>query len=229
MKKFIIIFALIIAASGLTGCGKYFQQVVEEQPAESLAVTAMEYYETGKYKNAIKHFQKINDWYPFSKYAILAELKIADSHFKLKSYEEASYSYKSFERLHPKNEAIPYVIYQTAMCDYNRIDTIDRDQGSTLRALAIFDRLNAQFPNNEYAEDVKEKIITCNESITGNYFYIGSFYFKQKSYAAALNRFKMITDNYPETDVYPEAIEYIALCETKIREEVVKEGIMKPL
>ena len=49
----------------------------------------MDAYDDGDYKVAIENFQKLKDWYPFSKYAILAELKIADSHYHLEQYEEA--------------------------------------------------------------------------------------------------------------------------------------------
>src|SRR3989339_930602 len=71
------------------------------------------------YPTAIKAYTNLKDWYPFSKYAILAELKIADSHFYLKEYDEAILAYEEFEKLHPKNEAIPYVIYQTGLSWFN--------------------------------------------------------------------------------------------------------------
>jgi len=228
MKRFIVFVVLFVAVS-VTSCGKYFKQEVEEQPAQSLAITAMEYYEKEKYKKAIQYFEKINDWYPFSKYAILAELKIADSHYNMEAYEEASYAYRQFESLHPKNEAIPYVIYQDAMCDYNRMDTIDRDQGSTLRALETFERLNAKFPDHELREEVDEKIIECHTLIAGNYFYIAKFYYKNKDYLAALNRFNMIVDEYDDSEVYQEALEYVELCKAKLKQQVKDKGIMGTL
>ena len=120
-------------------------------PAQQLAWDGMDAYEDGDYKDAIEYFQKLKDFYPFSKYAILAELKIADSHYHLEQYEEAIFAYSEFEKLHPRNEAIPYVIYQIGLCFFVQIDTIDRDQTPAAMALSTFQRLNKQFPDDQYA------------------------------------------------------------------------------
>ena len=118
----------------------------------------MEAYQEGKYKDAIESFEKIKDWYPFSKYAILAELKIADSHYKLKEYEEAVSAYEQFENLHPLNDAIPYIIFQTGLCYFEQVDTSDRDQTRARKALESFNRLIKQFPNSTYSAKAREYI-----------------------------------------------------------------------
>ena len=73
----------------LTGCStvqdqidKFFESD-EGDSAQELAWDGMDAYEDGRYKDSIEYFQKLKDWYPFSKYAILAELKIADAHYHL--------------------------------------------------------------------------------------------------------------------------------------------------
>ncbi len=120
--------------------------IEEGGTAQELAWEGMDAYENGKYDKAIDKFQKLKDYYPFSKYAILAELKIADAHYQRVEYEEAIYAYENFEQLHPRNEAIPYVIYQIGRCYYDQIDTPDRDQTSAQKALEAFQRLTKQFP-----------------------------------------------------------------------------------
>ncbi|MCK5418284.1 MAG: outer membrane protein assembly factor BamD, partial [Desulfobacterales bacterium] len=131
----------------LTGCSSVqdridkFLGVDEGDSAQELAWDGMDAYENGKYLKAIEKFQKLKDFYPFSKYAILAELKIADAHYQREEYEEAIFEYENFERLHPRNEAIPYVIYQIGRCYFDQIDTTDRDQTSARKALEAFQRL----------------------------------------------------------------------------------------
>ena len=95
----------------------------------------MYYYERGDYSRAIEKFEKLKDWFPFSRYAILAELKIGDANYNLERYQEAIFAYEEFEKLHPRNEAIPYVIYQIGRCYFDQIETIDRDQNSARKAL----------------------------------------------------------------------------------------------
>ena len=201
----------------LTGCAWF--QPKEEKPAQELAVDGMEAFKKGKYDKAIESFQKIKDWYPFSKYAILAELKIADAHFNLEEYEEAVYAYEEFEKLHPRNEAIPYVIYQIGRCYFVQIDTIDRDQSSSQKALDTFNRLIKQFPEDPYAALAREHIKKCVKSLAGHEFYVGLFYFKSKHYKAALKRFEAVLNKYPDVGLHYKALQYLAKAEAASKKQ----------
>jgi outer membrane protein assembly factor BamD len=223
MKRLIVFAAILVFCS--TGCSalkKTWNAITGKQEvgsAQQLAWDGMDAYEDGDYKDAIEHFQSLRDWYPFSKYAILAELKIADSHYQLQQYEEAIFAYEEFERLHPRNEAVPYVIYQIGRCYYDQIDTIDRDQSPARKALETFQRLHKRFPDDPYAKSAAEHIPKCLKSLAGNDYYIGVFYYKSKHYKAALQRFMSVLSNYPDVGYHQQALEYITKCETSIAEQ----------
>ena len=220
MKR--ILFLIFISLFVLTSCAWF--ETKEEKPANELAYDGMDYFNEGKYRKSIEQFEKIRDWYPFSKFAILAELKIADAHYELKEYEEAIFAYEEFENLHPRNEAIPYVIYKIGRCYFDQMDTVDRDQTSAKKAFDTFQRLNRQFPENQYANRANGHIKKSLKSLAGHDLYVGLFYFKSKHYKAALNRFKSILSNYPDVGVHQKALQYIALCEaslTKHQEEKI--------
>jgi outer membrane protein assembly factor BamD len=209
----------------LTGCTSLqdkidkFLGTDEGDSAQELAWAGMDAYENGKYNKAIEKFQKLKDFYPFSKYAILAELKIADSHYQREEYEEAIFEYENFERLHPRNEAIPYVIYQIGRCYYDQIDTTDRDQTAASGALEAFQRLKKQFPEDQYARRAEEHITRSLKSLAGHHYRIGVFYYKTKHYKAALHRFMTIISDYPDVGYHQQALEYIAKCEASIAEQ----------
>lgn len=215
--NFHIISLLILTVLCTSGCAFFFP-APDEQLASELAADGVDEYKSGNYRQAIEHFEKLRDWYPFDKYAILAELKIADAHYKLQEYDEALLGYEKFEQLHPKNEAIPYVIYQMGRCHFDQIDTVDRDQTSAQAALSIFKRLIHQFPDSGYALQARQKLKQCLKSITGHELYVGMFYYKAKHYKAALNRFKVILSDYPDVGCHKQALEYITLCEAELSE-----------
>ncbi len=202
MKKvFIACFLICFLFSGCASIRETWVALTgeeEEYSAEELAWTAMDYYESGNYRLAIEKFEKLKDWFPFSRYAILAELKIGDAHYKLEQYEEAIFAYEEFEKLHPRNEAIPYVIYQIGRCYYDRIDTIDRDQMPAQEAVETFQRLIKQFPNDQYARLAKDHLNKCYKSLAGHEYIVGVFYFKSKHYEAAYSRFMSVISNYPD-------------------------------
>jgi len=218
MKRIIIFSILFIFL--FSGCAWF--QTKEEQTAPELAADGMDEFQNGKYKSAIESFEQLKDWYPFSKYAILAELKIADAYYHLREYDDAVLTYEEFEGLHPSNEAIPYVVYQIGLCYFEQIDTIDRDQSTARKALATFRRLLRQFPDNLYAVKAAADIRTCIKSIAGHEFYVGLFYYKSKHYLAASNRFKSVLRNYPDVGVHQQALEYIALSEQKLHKKKKK-------
>jgi len=223
MKRLVVVgIVIVFLGVGCSALKKTWNAITgkeETGSAQQLAWDGMDAFEDGDYKEAIEDFQQLRDWYPFSKYAILAELKIADAHYQLEQYEEAIFAYEEFEKLHPRNEAIPYVIYQIGRCYYDRIGTIDRDQTPARKALETFQRLSKQFPKDPYARSAAEHIPKCLKSLAGNDYYIGIFYYKSKHYKAALNRFMSVLSNYPDVGYHQEALEHIAKCEALLSED----------
>jgi len=215
--------ACIFAASFFlfTGCAWF--QSKEERSANELIADGMESFEDGKYEKAIEAFEQLKDWYPFSKYAILAELKLADSHFHQEAYAEAIVAYEEFESLHPRNEAIPYVIYQIGQCYFEQVDTIDRDQANTRKALDTFNRLIKSYPDNEFSKKALAHRTACQKSMAGHDMYVGRFYLKSKRYKAALHRFQSVLMNYPDVGLHHQALLYIADCR-KTMEQRAAEG-----
>ena len=66
----------------IVACGCSWFQTEEDKPAQELAADGMDAMKAGRYGDAIASFEKLKDWYPFSKFAILAELKIADAYYR---------------------------------------------------------------------------------------------------------------------------------------------------
>jgi outer membrane protein assembly factor BamD len=209
-------FAIICSLTvQLLGC-TWFQPKAEKT-ARELAEEGMEAFRDKDYRKAIETFQKLNDWYPFSQYAILAELKLADAHYYRNEYEEAIFAYEEFENLHPRNEAVPYVIYQVGRCYFDRLQVIDRDQTMAREAIQAFERLIRIYPNSPFATKAEKHIRVCNQNLAEHEFYVGMFYYKTKHYKAALERFKTVLTSYPDLGIHYKAIQYIALCHTRIQ------------
>jgi outer membrane protein assembly factor BamD len=212
---------ILVSLLLMTGCA-WFQRV-EDKPAQELALDGMEALKEGNYKTALEEFQKLKDWYPFSKYAILAELKIGDAHYHLGEYDEAVAAYENFENLHPRNEAVPYVVYQIGRCYFDRIDTVDRDQANARSALETFRRLRKQYPESSYTKRSAEHIDKCLKSMAGHDLYVGLYYLKKDRYKAALHRFLSVVKEYPDVGVHHEALQFIAVAERKLQEEAAEE------
>jgi outer membrane protein assembly factor BamD len=209
----------VVAMLLFSGCALFFDNKADDKTAQELVNDGMEAFNSQRYRTAIESFDKLKDWYPFSKYAILAELKIADSHFYLGEYEAAIAAYESFENLHPRNEATPYVIFQRGMSYFEQLETVDRDQTSAKKAIETFNRLKKTYPNSEYTAQAENYIRLSLKSMAGHEFYVGEFYFKNKHYKAAIVRFRTVVTNYPDVGLTEKALGNIARCEVELAKE----------
>lgn len=197
MKQFLILGILMVF---LSGCSFFEEPSQMNKSAQQLAAEGAAAFMSQDYNDAVEAYTDLKDWYPFSKYAILAELKIADAYFHLEQYDEAIVAYESFEKMHPRNEAVPYVIDQIGLSWYNQIDTVDRDASPAKNAMAQFRRLLKQYPDYEHSKEVGGRIETCVDNIAGQELSVANYYKKVKEYKAALKRYQYIVEFYPGTE-----------------------------
>lgn len=214
LKYVLIGVVVLFLFQGCSLFDKYFGK--EELPPEKLMSEALEDLGKGNYESASEKFQEIKDRYPYSEFAVEAELKMADAEYYRKEYDSAFMAYDEFERMHPRDENIPYVIYQKGMSHFQQIRTIDRDQSHTLAAKDEFERLIKRFPDNEFADRSRKNVRKCLIFLAEHELYVGHFYFKKKKYKAALGRYKYLIEHYPDMGQYQEALEYISICKEKI-------------
>ena len=178
---------------------------------------AVEAFNDRDYKDAIRDFQTIKDEYPFSPYTLLAELKIADSHYNREEYAEAIYQYEDFIKLHPRNEAVPYALFQIGMSYFKQMRSIDRDQDTTRKAVAEFQRLIRTHPDSPFRVRAENRLSICLQNLALHELYVGRFYFKKKNYKAAKARFEGVIKNFPDLGQYSEALSYIKKCDEKLK------------
>lgn len=221
---FALIFLWLVVGGAGCACLSGSKQV---ESAEELAEKGMESFEDEDYSDALKAFNTLKERYPYSRYAILAELKVADAHFYRKEYPEAIGAYEDFVQLHPKNEAIPYVKYQIGICYYEQMLSKDRDQTPTRLAILSFERLLKEHYDSAYASEATKKINDCRKLLAEHELYVGRFYYKSKKYSAALGRFEGVLTGY--MDVLPsktqrEVERLIIACKAKLSEYIGDEA-----
>ena len=213
-----LLLVLLLMLGVLNGCAavleygagfidRLFGETEEKTPAE-LMIEGEEYLELGRYSAAAEAFQQIKDRYPYSRFSLRAELLMADAQFNRGEYNAAFDAYDEYERLHPRNEHIPYVIYKKGECHLNQVATIDRDQTHTQAAREEYERLVKRFPEDRYADLARKKLRKCLIFLSEYELYVGHFYFKQGKYRAALGRYRYIIEHYPDMGQYHEAMEY---------------------
>lgn len=173
--------------------------------AQTLAGKGIDEFSVGNYYKARKYFDKVLDHYPFSPEATLAQLKGADSNYYMENYEEALMLYHEFEERHPTNEAIPYVMYQIAMCYYQQIDRIDRDTSGAENSIKEFSKLLRAFPDSPYTREAQGRIRAANEFLVNHEYFVVEFYLRTEKYEEAQSRLTYLINTYPDATITPKA------------------------
>jgi len=193
----------------LSGCGTnlvqfYFDDLFGkgsstiDKTAEQLAIDATQNMQKKEYEEAAKDYKKLKEHYPYSKYAILAELKLGDAYFYDKKYSEAAIAYEEFVRLHPRNEVIPYVLYQIGMSHFLAFSSVDRDPEETQLSMQAFQKVVQNFPDTEYARKSEKQYLECKKRLVSHEMDVARFYYIKGEYAAAKGRMDAVVQKYPQ-------------------------------
>lgn len=199
-KKLLRSILLVISMFAVSGCG--IIDMIYLPPAED---TAQEVFEAANdamseknYVRAVELYNKLRDTYPFSPYTVDAELSLADAYFLDEEYELAAETYKDFESLHPRHEAIPYVLYQTGMSLMKQFRSIDRATTELKEAYDYFDRLRQTFPDSPYSRSAEEHMRTCRQLMAEHELYIADVFWHMKKYGPAWHRYEYIMKNFKD-------------------------------
>lgn len=194
--KLLFIFVLLpLYISGLVSCATEDKKADTPEGAYKIA---KEFEEADRYEVALQKYADVKNKFPYSSYAVLAELAVADVQYKRESYAEAQIAYQNFRDLHPKHPKIDYVIFRIGMSYYLQLpDSVDRDLSLAQDAIYAFDEVIKNFPNSENVKTARENREKVYIMLVEKELYIADFYFKQEMYDSALTRYEMAYNKYP--------------------------------
>ncbi len=177
-----------------------------ETPVEDLYNNAMDSLLVGDYFDAARLFDEVERQHPYSTWAAKAQLMAAFTYYQGNKYDDAINALDRFIQLHPGNKDIAYAHYLRAISYYEQISDVGRDQKNTRLALDALEEVARRFPESRYARDVSLKIDLARDHLAGKHMEIGRFYLKQGEFLAAINRFRLVIQDYQTTTHVPEAL-----------------------
>jgi len=151
-------------------------------------------------------FDLVETTYPYSSWAVSAQLMQGYTYYLQNKYVEAIGALDRFIQLHPAHRDIAYAYYLRALCYYEQIADVQRDQKATQEAITALQEVVNRFPDSAYARDARLKIDLGRDHLAGQEMSVGRWYERQHLYAAAIGRFQRVVDQYQTTNHVPEAL-----------------------
>jgi outer membrane protein assembly factor BamD len=180
--------------------------VYVERPVEQLYNDARDQLGRRNYSEAIAGFEEVDRQHPYSEWARRSLLMTAYAQYQQNKYEDAISGAQRFAALYPGNDSAVYAYYLTAICYFEQIVDVGRDQRMTELALASLNELVQRYPQSEYARDARLKIDMTQDQLAGKEMEIGRYYLRESQQLGAIGRFRRVIDVYQTTTHVPEAL-----------------------
>ncbi len=218
---------ILIAALFTTACA-----TTDESKNISYSMTAKQNYDKGlvelkdeNHTEAQRYFSFVKQKFPFSKYAVLAELAMADTQFERGTYLEAIDSYKTFLRLHPTHEKVEdgYVAYRICQGYFKEMPddffllppSYEKDQSAVRDALRELNDFVDKYPESKFLADAKKDRREVLRRLIEHEVYVARFYLDRDKPQAAILRLEGALKRYPDSGREPELL--VALGETHLQ------------
>ncbi|GAN71599.1 outer membrane protein assembly factor BamD [Acetobacter syzygii] len=198
--------------TGLSGCSLFSGSKTPPPapkiaPPETLYNNGIDALRTRRYELAAAEFETLQQNYPYSGYIPNAQLMEGYAYYLKTKYPEAVQQLNRFISLHPTSTDSAYAYYLRALCFYEQIADVRRDQQGTAEAMDALEEVVTRFPQSKYARDAQLKIDLCRDHLAGKEMLVGRYYQRERNYEGAINRYQRVVQDFQTTNHVPEALE----------------------
>lgn len=217
-----LIVSLSFLALSLSGCwwdDEKRESITKGWSPKTFFNQAKEEASSGSAEQAIKLYEQLQAAYPGSKYALQSKLEVAYTLYKNEDYDQAILRLNDYIKLYPKHFSTPYAYYlrgvisedkSRSILDDYLTDNAQRDVNSVRNAFNYYLALIDKFPDTEYTEEAKTRLIILRNILARHELFVAIYYTKRNANIAAINRCKFIIKKYPNTPSVPAALHLMA-------------------
>ena len=200
--------AAVLTVSACSGTKPRQRLAYEERPVEALYNTGYQRLQSKRWMDAVDYFQEVERQHPYSEWARRAILMQVYAYYQNNAYQDAIAAADRFIALFPGNPSASYAFYMKAVCNFEQIVDVGRDQGYAEAALAGLRDVVRRYPGSTYATDARVKIDMVNDQLAGKEMAVGRYYQRANQPLGALNRYKAVINNeaFQRTSHTPEAL-----------------------
>ena len=210
-KSRVTLILAVSAGIALAGCDG--GQSVERGNITYENFTAQQIFERAEYDLAQNNpdlaatsFAEVERLYPYSEFAKRAVIMQAFAHHKARNYEESRSAAQRYIDFYPADEDAAYAQYLLALSYYDQIDDVGRDQGLTFQALQALRGVIERYPESEYVNTSILKFDLAFDHLAAKEMEIGRYYLKRDHFPAAINRFRVVVEDFETTTHTAEAL-----------------------
>jgi outer membrane protein assembly factor BamD len=179
---------------------------LEQLSPEQIYARAEMQLQRGRGDDAAELFAEVERLYPYSEWARRAIVMQAFAYHTAREYENSRAAAQRYLDLFPADADAAYAQYLIALSYYDQIDDVGRDQGLTFQALQALRTVIERYPDSEYARSAILKFDLAFDHLAAKEMEIGRYYLRREHYPAAINRFRVVVEDFQTTTHTAEAL-----------------------
>ncbi len=205
------IFGVLLIGALVSGCSvadsvRRGDIPIETYSAEQIFERAEYEMNRRRYEEGARYFGEVERLYPYSNWAKRAVIMQAFAFHQAKDYENSRSAAQRYIDFYPTDEDAAYAQYLLALSYYDQIDDVGRDQELTFEALQSLRAVIERYPDSEYARSSVLKFDLAFDHLAGKEMEVGRYYLKRDHFTAAINRFRVVVEDFQTTSHTPEAL-----------------------
>lgn len=201
------------ALLALSACGQREPEIpIESRSAQDIYVAAEFELSENRPIAAAGLFDEVERLYPYSEWAKRAMIMSAFSYHAGREFDRSRAAAERYLDFFPADKDAAYAQYLIALSHYDQIVDVGRDQSTTFDALQELRETIERYPDSDFTKTAELKFDLALDMLAGKEMEIGRYYLKRRHYAAAINRFRVVLQEFQITQHTPEALYRLVEC-----------------
>ncbi len=205
-RKLFLFFFLILFTSECSKKEELSNKPPDEKESYKIYREGLEAMNKREFFFAAKKFSEAEKILPIVEHSAKALLMSSYCFYTINFYEEAITSLENFLRKYPADQNIEYASYLIALSNYEQILDEKKDLGPLLKTKKIIENYISEYPDNDYSLDLKFKLGLIQNQLAAKEIYVAKYYIQTQKWIPAINRLKIVINDYEETIFIEEAL-----------------------
>jgi outer membrane protein assembly factor BamD len=214
--------AVVVGASACASKSRGLVPPGTSEPDKFLFDKGTEALNNKKWLTAREFFKQVTETYTQSPYRPDAKLGIGDTYLGEGTTEAlvlAINEFREFLSFYPTNARADYAQYKLGMAHIRQMRSPQRDQSETREAVTELQRFVERYPNSSLMTEASAKLREAKDRLDESSYLVGYFYYRQRWYSGAVNRFKAVLHDDPDYTGRDAVYFYLAESLVKMRKE----------
>jgi outer membrane protein assembly factor BamD len=194
----------------------------ESESPELLYNQGLANMKAGNMVEASRKFDSIERQNPFTEWGRKALVMSTFAKYRMSRNDDAIATGNRYLNQYPRSEDSAYVQYLVGLSYSKQVADVTQDQKAANNTINAMTKVVNDYPDSEYVEDAQAKIRFARDQLAGKEMQIGRYYLERKEYLAAIQRFRVVVEQYSNTNQVEEAL--ARLTETYYRMGIVEEA-----